>query len=117
MLGYERYGAQGGDWGAIVAAKLGAADPERVAGIHLNYVIAPPPPDAGPEHADAIEQVPPLAHARGRVPQLQGTKPDSLTVGAVRLARRPGRLDRREVPHLERLRRRRRARYFKRDSC
>ena len=26
-LGYESYGVQGGDWGAIVAAKLGAAAP------------------------------------------------------------------------------------------
>src|SRR3989440_8607247 len=35
-LGYDRYGAQGGDWGAVVTAALGQHDPEHLAGIHLN---------------------------------------------------------------------------------
>ena len=35
-LGYERYGAQGGDWGAFVAPAVGRADPDRVAGVHVN---------------------------------------------------------------------------------
>jgi pimeloyl-ACP methyl ester carboxylesterase len=35
-LGYERYGAQGGDWGAFVAPELGHADPEHVVGVHVN---------------------------------------------------------------------------------
>jgi epoxide hydrolase len=35
-LGYERYGAQGGDWGAFVAPALGRVDPDRLAGIHVN---------------------------------------------------------------------------------
>jgi pimeloyl-ACP methyl ester carboxylesterase len=35
-LGYERYGAQGGDWGASVTAEIGLQDPTHVAGIHLN---------------------------------------------------------------------------------
>jgi len=80
-LGYERYGVQGGDWGGILAAKLGAAYPERVAGIHVNYVIAPPPPDAGPEHADAIEQYRHWRTFEDAYSRLQRTKPDSLTVG------------------------------------
>jgi pimeloyl-ACP methyl ester carboxylesterase len=42
-LGYERFGAQGGDWGAVVSSFLGARFPEHVVGIHLNMVIAPPP--------------------------------------------------------------------------
>ena len=80
-LGYERYGVQGGDWGGIIAAKLGAAYPERVAGIHVNYVIAPPPPDAGPEHADAVEQYRLWRTYEDAYSRLQRTKPDSLTVG------------------------------------
>jgi pimeloyl-ACP methyl ester carboxylesterase len=43
-LGYERYGAVGGDWGTSVSACLGAADPEHVAGIHLMPPLAPPDP-------------------------------------------------------------------------
>jgi epoxide hydrolase len=35
-LGYERYGAQGGDWGAFVAPELGRVAPELVVGVHVN---------------------------------------------------------------------------------
>ena len=35
-LGYRRYGAQGGDWGAFVAPELGRGDPDRVVGVHVN---------------------------------------------------------------------------------
>ncbi|HEU0165444.1 MAG TPA: epoxide hydrolase [Thermomicrobiales bacterium] len=35
-LGYERYGAQGGDFGAFVAPDLGRVDPEHVIGVHVN---------------------------------------------------------------------------------
>lgn len=35
-LGYTRYGAQGGDFGAFVSTELGHADPKHLAGIHLN---------------------------------------------------------------------------------
>lgn len=35
-LGYERFGAQGGDTGAFVAPEVGRAAPERVVGVHVN---------------------------------------------------------------------------------
>jgi pimeloyl-ACP methyl ester carboxylesterase len=35
-LGYERYGAQGGDIGALVAPELGRAATDRVVGVHVN---------------------------------------------------------------------------------
>ena len=35
-LGYERYGAQGGDFGALVAPDLGRVDPTHVIGVHVN---------------------------------------------------------------------------------
>ena len=44
-LGYERYGAQGGDWGAGVTGVLGPLDREHCIGIHLNMVLAFPDPD------------------------------------------------------------------------
>jgi pimeloyl-ACP methyl ester carboxylesterase len=37
-LGYERYGAQGGDWGSFVTAWLGANRAEHLSGIHLNLM-------------------------------------------------------------------------------
>jgi pimeloyl-ACP methyl ester carboxylesterase len=53
-LGYGRYGAQGGDWGAAIAAKLGQRYPDHVAGVHVNMVRATPPP--GQNEFDAAEQ-------------------------------------------------------------
>jgi pimeloyl-ACP methyl ester carboxylesterase len=35
-LGYQRYGAQGGDLGAMLSPELGHVDPERVVGVHVN---------------------------------------------------------------------------------
>ncbi len=35
-LGYERYGAQGGDWGATIMPDLGRAAPDHVIGVHVN---------------------------------------------------------------------------------
>jgi len=36
VLGYGRYGAQGGDWGAFVTMQLAGIDAAHLAGIHLN---------------------------------------------------------------------------------
>ena len=44
-LGYERYVAQGGDWGSMVTTRIGIQDPEHCAAIHLNMPIVPPDPD------------------------------------------------------------------------
>jgi len=43
-LGYDRYGAQGGDWGTSITTSLAQQVPERVVGIHLNPPIAAPDP-------------------------------------------------------------------------
>ncbi len=44
-LGYQRYGAHGGDFGAWVSPQLGRLDPERVVGVHTNGLFMPPPRD------------------------------------------------------------------------
>nr|WP_203432676.1 epoxide hydrolase family protein [Jiangella asiatica] len=43
-LGYDRYGAQGSDWGTTVTTLLGQREPDRVVGIHLMPPLAPPDP-------------------------------------------------------------------------
>lgn len=53
-LGYDRYGAQGGDWGAMITSALGTGMPDNVAGIHVTMPLAQRPP-AG--------EVPPLTKA------------------------------------------------------
>ena len=51
-LGYARYGAQGGDWGAQVTTRIGALDLEHCAGIHLNMPLGATPEDPGPLTAE-----------------------------------------------------------------
>ena len=38
-LGYDRYGAQGGDWGAMVTTSIGQQCAERLTGIHVNMAV------------------------------------------------------------------------------
>lgn len=44
-LGYHQYMAQGGDWGSIVTAAIGAQNLGHCQGIHMNMPIAPPAPE------------------------------------------------------------------------
>lgn len=57
-LGYERWIAQGGDWGAVISARIAASEPNRVAGLHLNAVsVLPAPADIGtPPLSDAEQE-------------------------------------------------------------
>jgi len=41
VLGYERFGAQGGDWGAFVTGQLGHAHPDRLIGVLLTMPVVP----------------------------------------------------------------------------
>ncbi|KAA9154832.1 epoxide hydrolase [Amycolatopsis acidicola] len=38
-LGYERYAAHGGDWGAVISRELGRVDAEHVVGVHVTMVL------------------------------------------------------------------------------
>jgi len=44
-LGYDRYFAQGGDWGSAVTCAIGMNHADHCAGIHVNMVVGVPPPD------------------------------------------------------------------------
>ncbi len=43
-LGYDRYVAQGGDWGSMITASIGSQDTEHCTGIHMNMPVAMPDP-------------------------------------------------------------------------
>ena len=85
-LGYEHYGAQGGDWGAIINRVHAARYPDRMIGLHSNFVLASPPEDP------AVRAAVPAAETAARearaafmanevgYQQIQGTKPQSLGV-------------------------------------
>jgi len=85
-LGYDRYGAQGGDWGAIINRILAFHYPQRVLGLHSNFVLASPPTDAEvqsrvPANDLALREAR-QAYMADEVgyQQIQGTKPQSLGV-------------------------------------
>ncbi|WP_454191128.1 epoxide hydrolase family protein [Paenibacillus sp. Marseille-Q7038] len=50
LLGYERYGAQGGDTGALVSPELGRFTPDSVIGVHTNGLKSFPPGDSVESH-------------------------------------------------------------------
>ncbi|PTM58791.1 epoxide hydrolase family protein [Desmospora activa] len=47
LLGYDKFGVQGGDSGAFIAPEMGHLAPERLIGIHLNALMTFP---SGEEH-------------------------------------------------------------------
>jgi pimeloyl-ACP methyl ester carboxylesterase len=83
-LGYTRYGAQGGDWGAQVVTRIGALDPDHCAAIHLNMPIADRPEESVPlteeDKADLAAMARFQREESGYALQ-QGTKPQTLGVG------------------------------------
>ena len=121
VLGYRRFAAQGGDWGAFVTARLGYAHADRLIGIHLNLLPVRRDPaivaDPTPEERRYLDELAHWLKEETGYQWIQGTRPQTLAFGADRLAGGTGRVDRREVPRLVRLRRRRRERVHARTSC
>jgi epoxide hydrolase len=86
-LGYQRYIAQGGDWGKVISLRLGLADPEHVAGVHVNMFVTFPPPDpAALEGLDArdlerLERMGRFQQDGLGWQQIQSTRPQTLAYG------------------------------------
>ena len=86
-LGYDRFGAQGGDWGASVTAYLGFAYPENLIGIHLTSMMRPTPymgPGSTPlSEAEKVlmEQREEWQRAEAGYFHIQSTKPQTLSYG------------------------------------
>ena len=81
-LGYERYVAQGGDWGAMVTTCIGIRDPEGCAAIHLNMPIALPDPetmnDLSPAEQSALAGIQHYQQWDSGYSQQQSTRPQTL---------------------------------------
>ncbi len=86
-LGYERYGAQGGDWGAIISRRLGIIAPERVVGVHLNFLPTAIPSDPTELESLTEDEQARLARAQRFVTEqagyygIQSTRPQTLSYG------------------------------------
>jgi microsomal epoxide hydrolase len=82
VLGYRRFGAQGGDWGAFVSARLGYAHARHVAGIHLNLMplLRDPAPaaDATPEELRYLGELDAWLAEETGYQWIQGTRPQTL---------------------------------------
>jgi microsomal epoxide hydrolase len=84
-LGYDDYGVEGGDWGAIVGNNLAILDAEHVRGYHTTMPLAFPPAD-GPgelseqEQRDLADMAAFDLEGTG-YQKIQGTKPQTLGVG------------------------------------
>jgi pimeloyl-ACP methyl ester carboxylesterase len=81
-LGYARYGAQGGDWGAFVTAWLGANRAEYLSGIHLNLMPLKRDPAmfTNPSEAERrfVDELHVFLREETGYQAIQGTKPQTL---------------------------------------
>ncbi|MFI5046768.1 MAG: epoxide hydrolase family protein [Acidimicrobiia bacterium] len=86
-LGYGRYGAQGGDWGAAVTHSLGVLHADAVVGIHLNMVVASPDPETMDDLTEEEQaSIATMAHyndAESGYMRQQSTRPQTLGYGLV----------------------------------
>jgi pimeloyl-ACP methyl ester carboxylesterase len=85
-LGFERYGAQGGDWGSSVSTSLAQHVPDRIIGLHLNMPMAIPSRKDGPLSPDDEEVMAALLRFReheGGYSHEQATRPQTLGYGLV----------------------------------
>jgi microsomal epoxide hydrolase len=84
ILGYPKFGAQGGDWGASIATRLGYAHAGRLTGIHLNLLSIRRDPNlapASPEEAAYLEQLRRFMNDGMGYQWIQGTRPQTLAYG------------------------------------
>jgi pimeloyl-ACP methyl ester carboxylesterase len=85
-LGYPRFAAQGGDWGAFVAMQLGHKYADRILGVHLHFVSplstfggkAIDASDYGPDEQDALARNRHYARAGSGYASVQATRPQTL---------------------------------------
>jgi microsomal epoxide hydrolase len=84
-LGYERFAAQGGDWGSSISSVLGRSYPDNVVGIHLNFL----PSRLNYKEEDATneeerrwrERLARFSAEGSGYSRIQGTRPQTLAYG------------------------------------
>ncbi|MBS0241707.1 MAG: epoxide hydrolase [Proteobacteria bacterium] len=85
VLGYKRFGAQGGDWGAFITSRLGYQFADRLYGIHINllavrrdpaFVAAPTP-----EEKLFLDKLAHFLKEETGYQWIQGTRPTTLSFG------------------------------------
>ena len=82
VLGYRRFAAQGGDWGAFVTSRLGYAHPDLLCGIHLNLLAVRRDPrmlqSPTPEEQAFLQELEHFLKENTGYQWIQGTRPQTL---------------------------------------
>jgi pimeloyl-ACP methyl ester carboxylesterase len=83
-LGYEKFIAQGGDWGASISTWIGLDSPESLIGIHLNYIPGSYKPyltetnQLTDREKNFLEEEKEWFRKEGAYSEIQGTKPQTV---------------------------------------
>ena len=83
-LGYDRFGAQGGDWGSMVTLAIGAHHTDHLVGIHTNMPLvipSTPPEEMTPAEASAAAGLDHYMNWDGGYSAQQSTRPQTLGYG------------------------------------
>jgi pimeloyl-ACP methyl ester carboxylesterase len=84
-LGYQRFAAQGGDWGSVVTEQLAVAHPDVVLGFHLNNIpyhhLFAKADNLSQEEQTYLEVAGRWQFAEGAYAMIQGSKPQTLAYG------------------------------------
>jgi microsomal epoxide hydrolase len=85
VLGYQRFGAQGGDWGAFVSSVLGHRFAKQLTGIHLNLLAVRRDlkmvESPTPEEKTFLAELAHFLKEETGYQWIQGTKPQTLAFG------------------------------------
>jgi microsomal epoxide hydrolase len=89
QLGYERYIAQGGDWGAVITRRLAEAHAEHILGAHFNFLLAFPDDMSAPDAWEGVtpQELQAFTESAKRIAdgtaysEIQGTRPQTLAYG------------------------------------
>lgn len=86
-LGYDRYVAQGGDFGSAISARMAMKAPERMIALHLNFILGRPADPATPFAGLTPQEIADQDWKRdydlreSGYQAIQGTKPQTLAYG------------------------------------
>jgi pimeloyl-ACP methyl ester carboxylesterase len=82
VLGYRRFTAQGGDWGAFITTRLAHLHPERLIGMHVNMLPIRRDPkmvaDPTPDERRYLDDLAAWLKEETGYQWIQGTKPQTL---------------------------------------
>ena len=84
-LGYQRFGAQGGDWGSLVTTRIGTHHTDHLVGIHTNMAVVPPDPETmeslTDEEASCLADLDRHLNSGDGYASIQSSRPQTLAYG------------------------------------